>query len=63
MLDLLTLTVGPKFSHVTRQQQLSIDICCGSAPDFSSKPAGRRCSLHVAYVVSVPLLASQCQCQ
>jgi len=26
--------------HVARQQQLSIDICCGSAPDLGSKPAG-----------------------
>jgi len=29
--------------HVARQQQLSTDICCGPAPDLSSKPAGRRC--------------------
>ena len=28
--------------HVARQQQLSIDICCRSAPDLSSKPAGGR---------------------
>ena len=41
-LDLFT--VGSKFTRPAcraRQQQPSIDICCGRAPDLSSKPAGR----------------------
>jgi len=41
-LDLFT--VGSKFMRPAcraRQQQPSIDICCGRAPDLSSKPAGR----------------------
>jgi len=29
--------------HVTRQQQLSINICCGPMPDLSSKPAHHHC--------------------
>ena len=44
-LDLLTVrTKFVRGPHVAQQQQkVSIDICCGPAPDLSSKPAGPYC--------------------